>query len=132
MIRRFTVTSAAAHDGAQLPDVLDKSNSASAVWADIAYRSKANEANMARHGFASKVHCRRARGVGLIPPQARANAARSKGCSALETVFAAQKHRFGLFIRTIGAARAKTKIGLANIVYNASRMLWLHGRTLPA
>jgi len=31
----------------------------------------------------------------------------------------------GLFIRTIGIARARTKIGLANLVYNMQRMLWL-------
>ncbi len=61
-----------------------------------------------------------------------ANAARSKVRSAVETVFAAQKYRFGLFIRTIGVSRATTKIGLANIVYNATGMLWLHGRTASA
>ena len=31
----------------------------------------------------------------------------------------------GLFIRTIGIARARTKIGLANLVYNMQRMVWL-------
>jgi hypothetical protein len=30
-----------------------------------------------------------------------------------------------LFIRTIGIARAKTKIGLANLVYNIKRLLFL-------
>jgi hypothetical protein len=87
---------------------------------------------MARNGFASKVHSRRARGADLTPSQAKANAARSKVRSAIETVFGTQKHRFGLFIRTIGVARARTEIGLANIVYNATRTLWLHGRTMPA
>lgn len=37
-VRRFTVTSAAAHDGAQLANVLDATNTASDVWADTAYR----------------------------------------------------------------------------------------------
>ena len=31
----------------------------------------------------------------------------------------------GLFIRTIGIARAKTKIGLANLAYNIKRLLFL-------
>jgi transposase, IS5 family len=31
----------------------------------------------------------------------------------------------GLFIRTIGLARARTKIGLANLVYNMKRLTWL-------
>ena len=38
-IRRFAVTDAAAHDGARLAAVLDKTNTASDVWADTAYRS---------------------------------------------------------------------------------------------
>jgi hypothetical protein len=39
-VRRFTVTSAAAHDGAQLANVLDATSTASDVWAYTAYRSK--------------------------------------------------------------------------------------------
>ena len=41
----------------------------------------------------------------------RANNAKSKIRSRVEHVFAEQKDRMGLFIRTIGIARAKTKIG---------------------
>jgi IS5 family transposase len=43
-IRGWNVTSAAAWDGAQLRNFLDRSNTGSTVWADTAYRSKANEA----------------------------------------------------------------------------------------
>ena len=109
------MTSAAAHDGARLPDVLDKSNTASQVSADTGYRSKANEVLLEKNGFVSKVHFRRSKGLTLTAAQAKANAARSKVRSAVETVFAAQKHRFGLIVRTIGLARAKAKIGLSNI-----------------
>ena len=131
-VRRFAVTNAATHDGARLPEVLDKSNTASQVWADTAYRSKANEAHMQKNGFASKVHFRRRAGVALTASQAKANAARSKVRSAVDTVFAAQKHRFGLFVRTIGIARAKVKIGLANIAYNVTRLIWLETRPAAA
>jgi len=31
----------------------------------------------------------------------------------------------GLFVRTIGIARAMVKIGLANIAYNMKRAVWL-------
>jgi IS5 family transposase len=48
--------------------------------------------------------------------------------SAVETVFAAQKHRFGLIMRTIGLARARVKIGLANLTYNFGRFIWLEKR----
>jgi hypothetical protein len=45
--------------------------------------------------------------------------------SRVEHVFADQKDRMDLFIRTIGIARAKTKIGLANFVYNLKRLMLL-------
>ena len=63
---------------------------------------------------------------------ARANAKRSAVRSAVEHVFAGQKHRMGLFIRTIGIARARIKIGMANLAYNFQRFAWLEGRSAPA
>jgi transposase, IS5 family len=38
----------------------------------------------------------------------------------------------GLVIRTIGLARAKVNIGLANLTYNMKRMLWLTKRPATA
>lgn len=131
-VRRFAVTDAAAYDGAQLAAVLDKSNTASPVWTDTAYRSQANEAHLARNGFVSKVHFRRRPGRNLTRTQRKANRARSRVRSAIETVFAAQKHRFGLIVRTIGIARAGAKIGMANLVYNMRRFVWLETRAQPA
>jgi hypothetical protein len=43
-VSNWTVSSAAAHDGARLEAVLDRNNLASSVWADTAYRSAKNEA----------------------------------------------------------------------------------------
>jgi hypothetical protein len=37
----------------------------------------------------------------------------------------------GLFVHTIGIARAQVKIGMANLVYNFSRLAWLSTRTAP-
>jgi hypothetical protein len=34
----------------------------------------------------------------------------------------------GLFVRTIGIARATTKIGMANLVYNVKRLIFLRTR----
>jgi hypothetical protein len=36
----------------------------------------------------------------------------------------------GLFVRTIGIARAATKIGMANLVYNLKRFVFLEKRAL--
>jgi hypothetical protein len=71
MIRRWDATDAAAYEGARLRDgLLDKTNTAGAVWADTAYRSKDNEEFLERNGFVSRIHrkkppnarCRRRRG----------------------------------------------------------------------
>ena len=62
----------------------------------------------------------------------RANARKSAVRAAVEHVFARQKGPMGLFVRTIGLARARTKIGLANLVYNMRRYVWLNGRSAPA
>jgi transposase, IS5 family len=50
---------------------------------------------------------------------------RQAGPARVEHVFAEQKHRMGLFVRTIGIARATTKIGMANLVYNIKRLIFL-------
>lgn len=36
--------------------LLDKTNTASIVWADTAYRSKANEEFLEKNGFVSRIH----------------------------------------------------------------------------
>jgi transposase, IS5 family len=131
LIRKWTITDAAAHDGARLRDVLDKENTAGAVWADTAYRSKKNEAFMEKNGFVSQVHRKKPKGKPMPEATRRANARKSMVRSKVEHVFAAQKHRMGLFIRTIGIERAKTKIAMANMVYNMQRLVWLNARTAP-
>lgn len=130
-IRKWAATDAARHDGRELPRLLDRANTGSAVWADTAYRSRRNEAHMAKRGLRSQVHFRKPPGKPLPAPRARANAARSAVRSAIEHVFAHQKGPMALFIRTIGIARARTKIGMANLVYNMRRLVWWEGRAAP-
>ena len=125
LIRTWTVTHAAAHDGARLPELLDPDAFGSGVWADTAYRSHKNEAIIAKAGWVSKIHFRRARGKPLLPAHQAANRARSKVRGLVEHVFAEQKERMGLFVRTVGLGRAKAKIGLANIAYNIKRCVFL-------
>ncbi len=122
----------AAYEGARLREgLLDKTNTASSVWADTAYRSAANEAFMEKNGFVSRVHRKKPKGKPMPDTVRRANAERSKVRSRVEHVFAEQKDRMGLFIRTIGIARAKVKIGMANLVYNFKRLIFLQ-RTAAA
>jgi IS5 family transposase len=55
---------------------------------------------------------------------ARANARKSSIRAVVEHVFAHQKNKFGLFIRTIGLARAEAKLTLANLAYNMNRLIF--------
>ncbi len=68
----------------------------------------------------------------LLKFRSRANGRRSKIRGFVEHVFAQQKSRMGLLVRTIGMARARTKIGMANPAYNLTRFVWHQGRTAPA
>jgi transposase, IS5 family len=125
-IRKWRATDAAAHEGRQLRNgLLDKANTASGVWADTAYRSAANEGFMEKNGFVSHVHRKKPKGRVMPEAMRRANNAKSKIRSCVEHVFAEQKERMGLFIRTIGIARATVKIGVANLVYNIKRLVFL-------
>ena len=131
-IRKWAATDAAAYEGARLREgLLDKTNTSRKVWADTAYRSKANEAFMEKNGFVSRVHRKKPKGKPMPEAVRRANNAKSKIRSRVEHVFAAQKDRMDLFVRTIGIARATTKIGMANLVYNIKRLMFLQ-RTAAA
>jgi len=55
---------------------------------------------------------------------ARANARNSAVRAKVEHVFGHQKNRYGLFIRTIGLARAEAKMILANIAFNMDRLIF--------
>src|ERR1700758_1741178 len=125
-IRRWAATDAAAYEGRRLRQgLLDKSNTARGVWADTAYRSAASETFLTKNGFVSHIHRKKPKGRAIPDTMRRANTAKSKIRARVERVFAEQKDRMGLFIRTIGVARATTKVGMANLVYNIKRLIFL-------
>jgi IS5 family transposase len=132
LIRTWAVTHAAAHDGGQLAGLLDAENTASGVWADTAYRSAANLAALAKRAMVPHLQRPKPRGKPMPPHVRRGNATRGKVRAAVEHVFACQKQRLRLVVRTVGIARAKTRLGLANLAYNLLRFTWLEGRTAPA
>ncbi len=132
LIRKWRVTDAAAHAGAQLGDLLDPANTASQVWGDSAYRSKKNEAMLKGRLLVSRIHRKKPADRPMPTRTARANTRKSRVRAHVEHIFAEQKARMGLFVRTIGLARATTKIGLANLVYNMRRLLWLERQAVVA
>ncbi len=113
-IRESALTSAAQADRRMLPRLVTTQNTSSEVWADSAYRSQTNEKSLAAKMLVSRIHRRKPPGRPMPKHVARANAG----------IFAHQKNRFGLFIRTIGLARAEAKLTLANIAYNFDRLIF--------
>ena len=72
-VRRLTVTNAVVYDEARLSAMLDKTNTASAVLANTAYRSAANETYLERIGFQSRTLFRRRQGADLTAAQKSAS-----------------------------------------------------------
>ena len=112
--------------------MIDTRNTASDVWADTAYRSAKNEAWLAQRRLMSRIHRKKPKGRPMAARTHRANARKSAVRSAVEHVFARQKGPMALVVRTIGITRATVKIGLANLVYNMRRYVWLNRRDASA
>lgn len=123
-IRGQAVTSASAPDGRQLQTVVCTDNTSGEVWADGAYRSRRNEKWLASRMLVSRIHRRKPAGKPMPRATARANAKKSSIRARVEHVFAHQKNRYGLFIRTIGIKRAEAKLTLANLAYNFDRLIF--------
>jgi len=122
-IRGCVTTSANSPDGRQLRNVI-RENTSSRVWADSAYRSKSNEAWLAKRMMTSEIHRRKPVRKPMPKHTARANNKKSSIRAVVEHVFGYQKNAFGMFVRTIGLARATTKINAANLAYNFQRLVF--------
>jgi hypothetical protein len=72
---------------------------------------KTNEKWLADRLLISRIHWRKLAGK----PMARAKAGKFTVRAVVEHVFAHQKVRFGLFIRTIGLAYAESKLTVVNM-----------------
>ena len=102
------------------------------VWADSAFRSAKNEVMLARRGFAHAFLGRSRKASRCRSRTRLANVQKSKVRSAVEHVLTHQKRPMGLVVRTIGMARAKVKIGHANLAYHMRRVAWLSARAAAA
>jgi IS5 family transposase len=126
LIRGYDVTEASVHDSQKLDGLLNTSNTSRNVYADSAYRSAETEAKLDERGFKSRIHSRASRNHPLSDAQVEANRKKSKVRVRIEHVFGAQENApGGRIIRTIGAVRARAKIGLQNLVYNVRRLVIL-------
>ncbi len=128
LIREYTVTDAARHDSQELETVLDPDNTASDVWADSAYRSAEIEQTLKDRGLRSRIHRKGNRRRKLTKREKQGNKTRSTVRVRVEHVFGHFMNSMGgKLVRTIGAVRARTKIGLHNLTYNMKRFVCLEG-----
>ena len=119
IIRRFQTTPAHVHDSRMFDALVDPDNLDPEVWADSAYRSEDTAAVLQNAGYKSHI-CEKGQSNQLLTDEQQANnRTRSKIRSRVEFVFGFQENSMGRkFIRPVGLAQAKVKIGLMNLTYN--------------
>ena len=124
-IRRYHVSDASVHDSQVLSALLDIDNPEAGVWADSAYRSEASIDVLNWMGFEPHFNERAYRNHPLSEAQSEANRERSKTRAKVEHIFGSMVMTMGgKGLRTIGLARAKTNLGLKNLVYNLKRFVF--------
>jgi IS5 family transposase len=129
LIQSYVVTEASVHDS-QVFDVLldqtvDENGEKRSVYADSAYRSQEQEAKLSGNKMQSQICEKGAKNNPLTEEQKQSNRNKSKVRARVEHIFGAQAAMGGHFVRTIGLARAKVKIGMMNLVYNMVRLVQL-------
>jgi transposase, IS5 family len=93
------------------------------VWADSAYRSEDQEQSLKGSEHTSQINERAYRGKPLSESQEINNKAKSRVRARVEHVFGHMENSMGgIFVRTIGIARAKVGVSLMNLTYKLSRI----------
>lgn len=124
LIAAHATTPAHIHDSQVLDAVLrPEEDGGKAVWADSAYRSDEQEHRLKTSQHESQIHERAYRNKPLTEAQERANTEKSRVRARVEHVFGYQTNSMGgLFLRSIGVARAVVGVGLMNLTYNLARI----------
>jgi len=124
LITSHACTDASVHDSQVLEAVLrDEDLGGKQVWADSAYRSAEQEQSLQGSQHTSQINERAYRGKPLSEDQEISNKAKSRVRARVEHVFGHMQNSMGgIFVRTIGIARAKVGVSLMNLAYNLSRI----------
>lgn len=124
LITGHACTDASVHDSKVLETVLrDEGVGGKEVWADSAYRSEEQEQSLHSSEHTSQINERAYRGKPLTQTQEISNKAKSRVRARVEHVFGHMQNSMGgIFVRTIGIARAKVNVTLMNLTYNLSRI----------
>jgi len=123
LVRRWHVSDAARRDSQAVDHLLMRGNTGAGVRADAAYRSEEMEGKLRARKLKSHIHRKGRRGKPLTDQAKGSNRTKSKQRVRVEHVFGAQTNDMGgTLLRTIGIARAKTKIGMKNLAYSMRRL----------
>jgi IS5 family transposase len=124
LIAAHATTSAHIHDSQMLDAVLRPvDEGGEAVWADSAYRSDKQEQSLKGGRHASLIHERAYRDKPLTKAQELGNSEKSRVRARVEHVFGHMTNSMGgIFLKTIGVARAAVGVGLMNLTYNLTRI----------
>jgi len=127
LITASVCTDASVHDSQVLETVLRGQDvGGKEVWADSAYRSVEQEQRLEASQHTSQIHERAYRNKPLSEAQGINNGEKSRVRARVEHVFATMENDMGgIFLRSIGAARAAVGVGLMNLTYNLKRITTL-------
>ncbi len=121
-IKDYVVTDASLHDSQVLDDLLDESDAGQDLNADSAYTGEKQKRTIAKYKMNNLVNEKGYRNKPLTAEQKENNCQKSKTRARVEHVFGFMEQSMnGLFIRSVGIARATGIIGLINLTYNLFR-----------
>ena len=112
-------------------NLLDGENKGDDIWADSAYFAEKINTILTLMGFDVKIHERAFKNKPLTEEQKANNTEKSKIRARVEHVFGCWVMSMGgKLLRSIGIERAKTNLGLKNLVYNLRRFVCLESMKL--
>jgi IS5 family transposase len=127
VIRKYAVTTASTHDSQVFEELLDipEGDGDRRVYADSAYKSEYNESILEKYKLTSCVLRRAYRNKKLTNEDREQNKEWSRIRSRVEHVFGMQYKMVGdLTVRSVGYVRVRCIVGLRNLSYNMTRLVY--------
>jgi len=122
LIEKFEVTDASVHDSQPVEGLLEEKDAGQPFYADSAYTGEEQDKIYEKKKVVNMVNEKGYRNKPLTEEQKENNREKSKTRARVEHIFGFVENSMnGSFVRTIGMARAKAKIGMMNLVYNICR-----------
>ena len=122
LVKKYEVTDASVHDSQQVEALLEDDDAGQPFYADSAYTGKEQEKIYEKKKVVNMVNEKGYRNKPLTEAQKESNKEKSKTRARVEHIFGFVENSMnGSFVRTIGIARAKAKIGMMNLTYNICR-----------